>query len=250
MTWVTRSYIHFTERDSEAIISFLFASVLWVSSRLTSVDLGPTWKRNTGIYMGCTFLGFSIGATFGHDSNYLKYLMLLSVFHYAEFAYITYCHKRAMFDSMLLNHGGQYALAFTAACIEHFFSPWHFTLATSVFGFRACIVGLIVRGSALLTAGSAFTHRISTRRKPDHQLVTNGIYRYMRHPGYCGWLIWVVSSQILAGNPICTVGFAVVTLLFFRDRISYEESLLESMFGGEYLAYRRRVRFSGVPFIS
>ncbi len=34
--------------------------------------------------------------------------------------------------------------------------------------------------------------------------------RYIRHPGYLGWLVWAVGTQILLANPICTIAFAVV----------------------------------------
>jgi protein-S-isoprenylcysteine O-methyltransferase Ste14 len=32
----------------------------------------------------------------------------------------------------------------------------------------------------------------------------------MRHPGYAGWLLWAVATQLLLGNPVCAVVFAVV----------------------------------------
>jgi len=33
-------------------------------------------------------------------------------------------------------------------------------------------------------------------------------YRYVRHPGYLGWLIWAVGTQVLLTNPVCTLLFA------------------------------------------
>jgi uncharacterized membrane protein len=33
-------------------------------------------------------------------------------------------------------------------------------------------------------------------------------YRYVRHPGYLGWFIWAVGTQVLLANPVCTLLFA------------------------------------------
>lgn len=34
--------------------------------------------------------------------------------------------------------------------------------------------------------------------------------RYVRHPGYLGWLLWAVGTQVLLCNPVTTIAFAVV----------------------------------------
>lgn len=39
-------------------------------------------------------------------------------------------------------------------------------------------------------------------------LVTRGVYRLCRHPGYLGWYAWAVGTQLLLCNPICTPAFA------------------------------------------
>ncbi len=48
-----------------------------------------------------------------------------------------------------------------------------------------------------------------------------GDVRFFRHPGYLGFLIWSVGSQVLLCNPVCTVGYTIVMWRFFRDRIPY-----------------------------
>lgn len=44
---------------------------------------------------------------------------------------------------------------------------------------------------------------------------------YFRHPSYFGFFIWSIGTQVLLINPVCTVGYTVVTWRFFRDRIPY-----------------------------
>ncbi|KAK3260814.1 hypothetical protein CYMTET_30249, partial [Cymbomonas tetramitiformis] len=62
-------------------------------------------------------------------------------------------------------------------------------------GLGGVIIGEFLRKTGMITAGRSFTHCIRTSKKPEHQLVTWGIYRYIRHPGYLGWLVWSISTQ-------------------------------------------------------
>lgn len=118
----------------------------------------------------------------------------------------------------------------------------------SYLGLAFVLMGEVIRKMAVLTAGRAFTHLIRTHREEQHKLVTHGIYSFVRHPGYSGFLIWSVGTQILLLNPISTVAFALVVWRFFAGRIPYEENYLRRFFGTEYVEYARRVP-SGIPFV-
>ena len=106
--------------------------------------------------------------------------------------------------------------------------------------------------------------------------------RWIRHPAYCGWLIWSVGTQVLLVNPICAVIFflavgarshhrpgllqlssvqarilaegaqtpicRVQAWRFFKLRVGYEDRLLQSFFGDDFLRYRQRTP-SGLPLI-
>jgi protein-S-isoprenylcysteine O-methyltransferase len=121
------------------------------------------------------------------------------------------------------------------------------------------LVGLIMmmsgealRKVSMIVAGRSFTHFIRTETHADHALVTWGPYSLLRHPGYTGWFIWSVSSQLLLLNPISIVAYAVVSWMFFADRIPYEEAHLRQLFGPAYVRYARKVPhyFPGVPSIA
>lgn len=77
-------------------------------------------------------------------------------------------------------------------------------------GLLCVALGDCIRKVGIITAGSNFTLKIQTQKKKKHRLVTWGIYRYLRHPGYSGWLLWAIGTQILLCNPICTIAFAVI----------------------------------------
>jgi len=99
----------------------------------------------------------------------------------------------------------------------------------------------IAIGEAIRMAGVAAAGTVTRRRSRTVQrLVTYGIFAWMRNPLYVGnFLIWMgftVISGVLWFIPVAILLFAVEYSLIVR----YEEGVLESIFGAEYLAYKHR----------
>jgi protein-S-isoprenylcysteine O-methyltransferase len=149
-----------------------------------------------------------------------------------------------------------YILAMLAGLLEHatetYFAPASKVALTQIFVPIGCLLVLLgesLRKAAWLTARVAFTHRIKVVKRPGHNLVTHGVYSLCRHPGYLGWMIWAIGTQMLLGNPICAVAFAVATWRFFSVRIPYEDAHLERLFGPQFLEYKADVstRLPGIP---
>src|SRR4051812_31624405 len=116
-------------------------------------------------------------------------------------------------------------------------------LARGVMGPRNWILGfaLIVLGETIRLAGVAAAGTVTRRRSRTVQrLVTYGIFAWMRNPLYVGnFLIWMgftVISGVLWFIPVAVLLFAIEYTLIVR----YEEGVLESIFGEEYLAYKHR----------
>jgi protein-S-isoprenylcysteine O-methyltransferase Ste14 len=100
---------------------------------------------------------------------------------------------------------------------------------------------LIAIGEAIRLGGVAAAGTVTRRRSRTVQrLVTYGIFSWMRNPLYVGnFLIWMgftVISGVLWFIPIAIVLFAIEYTLIVR----YEEGVLESIFGAEYLDYKAR----------
>jgi len=72
---------------------------------------------------------------------------------------------------------------------------------------------------------------------PSIFLTKNKRYRYLRHPSYVGWFYWSIGTQLLLGNPFCTIGYAVTGYVFFCHRITYEEEMLQRQYPQQYSAY-------------
>ena len=82
-----------------------------------------------------------------------------------------------------------------------------------------------------------FTHLVAYEKEKSHILVTHGVYKFSRHPGYFGWFVWSLSTQVLLANPLSFCIFLFAVYQFFPPRIHYEELCLVNFFGQDYIDY-------------
>jgi len=80
-----------------------------------------------------------------------------------------------------------------------------------------------------------------------HRLVTDGVYRNIRHPLYLGELTRNLGFTLILSS---TYGFLMVLIggLFLHFRIGIEERMLLEEFGVEYEEYMRRTKRL-IPYI-
>ncbi|KAF1316287.1 Isoprenylcysteine carboxyl methyltransferase, partial [Globisporangium splendens] len=182
------------------------------------------------------------------------YVIALCFFHLSEFM-VTASFRPSIvsYESFLLNHSREYHIALAGSCVEFwlefYLTPaWKVHTSVLVTGLVIVCFGQSFRIAAMATAASNFSHRIEYQKRQEHVLVTHGVYKYVRHPSYLGWFAWTIGSQVLLGNPVCGIGYTIVSWGFFRDRIPYEEHLLLNFFPEEYPKYKART-ISGIPFV-
>lgn len=72
------------------------------------------------------------------------------------------------------------------------------------------------------------------------QLVTGGLYRYIRHPQYSGFALAIIGF-LIQWPTIITMIMAPVLLLMYRRLAKAEEKVMIETFGEEYLKYREEV---------
>jgi protein-S-isoprenylcysteine O-methyltransferase Ste14 len=77
---------------------------------------------------------------------------------------------------------------------------------------------------------------------PSTCIVSHGLYRFTRNPMYVGFALWTLGLAILVDSAWMLLAVPIGLLLVHRLVVRREESYLERKFGGEYLAYKRRVR--------
>lgn len=183
------------------------------------------------------------------------YLGSLALFHFLEyFLQATHHPTSTSSSAFLLDHSQEYTMALVAALTELAVGSLLVPQLKTLFAFRLVGSGLVLGGMlmrvlAMATAASNFSHTLRSNLATEHALITHGIYRVVRHPSYAGFYLFVLGGQILLGNPVCGVLYALVLHKFFRDRICVEEQSLMRQYPKQYVEYRQRT-WSGVPFLA
>jgi len=118
------------------------------------------------------------------------------------------------------------------------------TAVLGIFADFMVLAGLCVTLWARVTLGGNWSARVTL--KEDHELITGGPYRVVRHPIYSGLLLMILGTAVLVGR----VG-AFVVLGFcccgFWMKLRQEETLLSRHLPG-YSDYMRRTK-ALVPFV-
>lgn len=104
-------------------------------------------------------------------------------------------------------------------------------------GVFLCAAGGALRLWPVFVLGRRFSGLVAIQA--GHELVTTGIYRFIRNPSYVGLLVtslgWALAFRSSVG-----VLLAALLLPPLIARINAEEALLRAHFGAEYDAYFRR----------
>lgn len=105
--------------------------------------------------------------------------------------------------------------------------------------------GIIMQAIAMWQLRGFYTVRLGIQ--PEHRLVTSGIYRFLRHPGYLSYIISIFGIG-LSLSSFFTLVFAVFIVIFILWRIKGEEDMLLAEFGDEYRTYMKSTKRL-IPFI-
>jgi protein-S-isoprenylcysteine O-methyltransferase Ste14 len=106
--------------------------------------------------------------------------------------------------------------------------------------------GIIIRCAAFSTLGRFFTR---TLQKTDrHVLITNGIYQYIRHPGYLSDILIFLGVAMALYNWIPVIFVILAYPAVYTYRIKKEEKMLVEIFGEAYIFYQKHTRMV-LPFL-
>jgi protein-S-isoprenylcysteine O-methyltransferase Ste14 len=71
-------------------------------------------------------------------------------------------------------------------------------------------------------------------------LITNGPYRFIRHPIYTAFLLILGSTLFISANWLIGLAWIAMTLLEVASRIGFEENLMLEYFGDQYREYTQK----------
>jgi protein-S-isoprenylcysteine O-methyltransferase Ste14 len=114
-----------------------------------------------------------------------------------------------------------------------------------VLGFVIGLIGLSFCLYAQIKMGTSW--RVGIDEKEKTQLITTGLYKFIRNPTYLGlfllnigvWLIWSTWTVFLLN---------ILFFLFLEIQVRCEEDFLFSVHGEQYIDYKKRTK-RYLPFI-
>ena len=115
------------------------------------------------------------------------------------------------------------------------FTPPSWLFAT---GSGLSLVGVLVLLLAMLQLNKSLSPFPTP--KSDGELITSGLFKFVRHPIYSGILVFTLAYALREGN-FWRLGVALLLYLLFHFKARYEETLLK----GKYPDYEQYMRRTG-----
>lgn len=81
---------------------------------------------------------------------------------------------------------------------------------------------------------------VSLELRENHQLVSHGVYRWVRHPMYASIWLWGIAQGLMLANWFAGWSVMPAFAAMYFIRTPREERLMCEEFGDEYRAYARR----------
>jgi protein-S-isoprenylcysteine O-methyltransferase Ste14 len=117
---------------------------------------------------------------------------------------------------------------------------WGHTLVNQI-GFTGMYIAIALTlvGAALIITGWSRIYRQYWSKTPGAgQLVTSGIYRYIRHPQYAGFMLITLGCLLEWATIPLLVMWPILAVMYFK-LARMEERDMEAEFGGAYVSYRK-----------
>jgi protein-S-isoprenylcysteine O-methyltransferase Ste14 len=111
-------------------------------------------------------------------------------------------------------------------------------------GFVALAAGMAWTNWAV-AANRFFSGLVRIQRDRGHHVVDTGPYRFVRHPGYAGSMVYMIGVTFALGSYVALVAAAVLCAVLVV-RTALEDRTLKAELDG-YADYAGRVRFRLVP---
>ena len=125
------------------------------------------------------------------------------------------------------------AIYATTGAPERFDRPFVPALAWTGFAVLTAALWLFYRSHADL--GRNFSATLKLRE--EHELVTGGVYRLIRHPMYSSFLLLGLAQLLLIPNWVAGGAGLIGTGLLFACRVAREEHMMIEHFGDAYRSY-------------
>ena len=113
-------------------------------------------------------------------------------------------------------------------------------------------VGPLVAGVICLAIGLWLFYRshadlgtnwsVTLEVRQEHRLITQGVYRSIRHPMYTALLLYSIGQALAIPNWVAGFANMIALALLVPLRLGAEEKMMADQFGDEYAAYSARTK--------
>ena len=115
----------------------------------------------------------------------------------------------------------------------------HGIFSLPIVGSFLTVLGLIVAIWARISLGRNWSNY--TTYKKDHELITKGSYKLIRHPIYSGAILMLIGTFIYYGALFILLILAIATI-YVGWSIIQEEKIMTKLFGKKYTDYMKRTK--------
>lgn len=113
-------------------------------------------------------------------------------------------------------------------------------------GITLYLVSFVI-GSWAMIVNRHFEPNVRIQKERDHQVITDGPYKYIRHPGYTGFMLGSLGSALIIGSLAGLINTLVSTFLIILRTKLEDETLQKELTG--YIQYVQKVKFRLIPGI-
>ncbi|MFC9446874.1 methyltransferase family protein [Bacillus cereus] len=114
------------------------------------------------------------------------------------------------------------------------------------FGVIIGIIGVWIRFSSMKILGRFYSRNVGMQG--GHKLIQEGLYKYVRHPGYLGTFLTFLGFAISSSSFIAIMINVILFFLVYSYRIKIEERILVTLFGEQYKQYQSKT-WRIIPFL-
>ena len=173
------------------------------------------------------------------------FLVLVLAAYFADYALVKYVERGRSDGSSRRKDSGSYLLIYAASLVSVAiailcrFNGWGVTTGLFQYlGLGVLVVGSAFREWAIYRLGKFFSRVVEI--EAGHRLITDGPYRFIRHPAYTGMALINVGTVMALGTWLGALVALALILAATYYRIRVEEKLLLDTFGDEYQQYMQR----------
>jgi len=156
---------------------------------------------------------------------------------------------RKDFISKWLNLTGM-TLCLLIAFIDYFYKLTffysNFFITCIIIGSFIIFASVVIRLISIKTLKKQFTKELQITK--NHQLIKDGIYKYIRHPAYSAMIFTGIGASIFYQSILGLLSCIFILIPTIIYKIKIEEKYLSDLFNEEYAIYKSRVK-AFIPFI-